>query len=81
MRDIDISPDPYFVVQNGEKTQSPGEFDCPPGWTWEDDWSFDSNRAVDEKGKVNFKHINTTLFSPFFNPASPTWCVWLLVSF
>lgn len=76
MQDIDISPKPYCVVQNGEKTQSAGEFDCPPGWTWEDDWSFDSNRAVDEKGKVNFKHINT-----FFNPASLTWCVWLLVSF
>ncbi|TKS85668.1 Dysferlin Dystrophy-associated fer-1-like protein [Collichthys lucidus] len=36
--------------KNGEKAQSPGEFDCPPGWTWEDDWSFDSNRAVDERG-------------------------------
>ncbi|KAM6997545.1 myoferlin [Tautogolabrus adspersus] len=35
---------------NGEKAQSPGELDCPPGWTWEDDWSFDSNRAVDERG-------------------------------
>ncbi|XP_070771991.1 myoferlin isoform X2 [Enoplosus armatus] len=41
--------EPYTDV-NGEKTQSPGEFDCPPGWTWEDDWSFDSNRAVDERG-------------------------------
>ncbi|XP_069548793.1 myoferlin [Brachyistius frenatus] len=35
---------------NGEKAQSPGELDCPPGWTWEDNWSFDSNRAVDESG-------------------------------
>ncbi|KAM4607196.1 myoferlin isoform 2-T2 [Polymixia lowei] len=41
--------EPYTDV-NGEKTQSPGEFECPPGWTWEDEWSFDSNRAVDEKG-------------------------------
>uniref|UniRef100_A0AAQ6IAP5 Myoferlin like n=1 Tax=Anabas testudineus TaxID=64144 RepID=A0AAQ6IAP5_ANATE len=41
--------EPYTDV-NGEKAQSPGEFECPPGWTWEDDWSFDSNRAVDEKG-------------------------------
>ncbi|TMS04767.1 Myoferlin [Larimichthys crocea] len=41
--------EPYTDV-NGEKAQSPGEFDCPPGWTWEDDWSFDSNRAVDERG-------------------------------
>ncbi|KAF3708203.1 Myoferlin Fer-1-like protein 3 [Channa argus] len=41
--------EPYTDV-NGEKAQSPGEFECPPGWTWEDEWSFDSNRAVDEKG-------------------------------
>lgn len=40
------------AVQNGEKAQSPAEFECPPGWTWEDDWSFDSNRAVDEKGHI-----------------------------
>ncbi|XP_034538293.1 myoferlin [Notolabrus celidotus] len=41
--------EPYTDV-NGEKTQSPAEFECPPGWTWEDDWSFDTNRAVDERG-------------------------------
>ncbi|XP_070833559.1 myoferlin isoform X2 [Chaetodon trifascialis] len=41
--------EPYTDV-NGEKVQSPEECDCPPGWTWEDDWSFDSNRAVDERG-------------------------------
>ncbi|XP_068184208.1 myoferlin [Antennarius striatus] len=41
--------EPYTDV-NGEKTQSPSEFDCPPGWTWEDEWSFDINRAVDERG-------------------------------
>ncbi|XP_030603526.1 myoferlin isoform X1 [Archocentrus centrarchus] len=41
--------EPYTDV-NGEKAPSPGDFECPPGWTWEDDWSFDSNRAVDEKG-------------------------------
>ncbi|XP_036979815.1 myoferlin [Acanthopagrus latus] len=41
--------EPYTDV-NGEKTQDPGEFDCPPGWAWEDEWSFDINRAVDEKG-------------------------------
>ncbi|XP_070697288.1 myoferlin [Pempheris klunzingeri] len=40
---------PYTDV-NGEKAQSPGELECPPGWTWEDEWSFDSNRAVDERG-------------------------------
>ncbi|KAG7462453.1 hypothetical protein MATL_G00185020 [Megalops atlanticus] len=41
--------EPYTDV-NGEKAQTPGEIECPPGWKWEDDWSFDSNRAVDEKG-------------------------------
>ncbi|KAI3363230.1 hypothetical protein L3Q82_011863, partial [Scortum barcoo] len=41
--------EPYTDV-NGEKAQSPGDFECPSGWTWEDNWSFDSNRAVDEKG-------------------------------
>ncbi|XP_034754827.1 myoferlin isoform X2 [Etheostoma cragini] len=41
--------EPYTDV-NGEKVQSPREFECPPGWSWEDDWSFDSNKAVDERG-------------------------------
>uniref|UniRef100_A0A3Q1AL54 Myoferlin like n=1 Tax=Amphiprion ocellaris TaxID=80972 RepID=A0A3Q1AL54_AMPOC len=41
--------EPYTDV-NGEKAQSKAEFECPPGWTWEGAWSFDSNRAVDEKG-------------------------------
>ncbi|CAN9499770.1 unnamed protein product [Ophioblennius macclurei] len=41
--------EPYTDV-NGEKAPSPGEFECPSGWEWEDDWSFDSNRAVDEGG-------------------------------
>ncbi|XP_054456803.1 myoferlin [Anoplopoma fimbria] len=40
---------PYTDV-NGAMSQSPAEFECPPGWSWEDDWSFDSNKAVDEKG-------------------------------
>ncbi|CAB1341784.1 unnamed protein product, partial [Coregonus sp. 'balchen'] len=39
-----------FTDVNGQKSQSPGEIECPAGWKWEDDWSFDSNRAVDEKG-------------------------------
>uniref|UniRef100_H2LS40 Myoferlin like n=1 Tax=Oryzias latipes TaxID=8090 RepID=H2LS40_ORYLA len=38
-----------YTDLNGEKVASPKEFECPPGWTWEDDWSFDSNRAVDER--------------------------------
>ncbi|XP_024152438.1 myoferlin isoform X2 [Oryzias melastigma] len=41
--------EPYTDL-NGEQLQSPEEFECPPGWTWEGDWSFDSNRPVDEKG-------------------------------
>uniref|UniRef100_A0A1A8LFT9 Myoferlin n=3 Tax=Nothobranchius TaxID=28779 RepID=A0A1A8LFT9_9TELE len=41
--------EPYTDV-NGEKAQSPEDFECPPGWTWEDQWSFDSDRAVDERG-------------------------------
>ncbi|KAM4704437.1 myoferlin isoform 1-T1 [Rhinophrynus dorsalis] len=42
--------EPYTDV-NGEKSPSPGEFECPYGWMWEDDaWIYDINRAVDEKG-------------------------------
>ncbi|XP_042357528.1 myoferlin [Plectropomus leopardus] len=41
--------EPYTDV-NGEKVPSPAEFECPPGWNWEDVWSFDSNKAVDERG-------------------------------
>uniref|UniRef100_A0A3Q3J2K7 C2 domain-containing protein n=1 Tax=Monopterus albus TaxID=43700 RepID=A0A3Q3J2K7_MONAL len=44
-----LAAEPYTDV-NGEKALSLGEIECPPGWTWEDEWSFDSNRAVDEKG-------------------------------
>ncbi|KAM4034388.1 LOW QUALITY PROTEIN: myoferlin [Anomaloglossus baeobatrachus] len=43
------SDEPYTDV-NGEKSRSPGEFECPHGWVWEDDaWIYDINRAVDEK--------------------------------
>ncbi|XP_018414191.1 PREDICTED: myoferlin isoform X1 [Nanorana parkeri] len=44
-------PEVPYTDANGEKSPSPGEFECPQGWMWEDDaWSFDINRAVDEKG-------------------------------
>ncbi|XP_026886964.2 myoferlin isoform X1 [Electrophorus electricus] len=39
-----------FTDVNGEKAQSPDEIECPQGWKWVQEWSFDSNRAVDEKG-------------------------------
>ncbi|XP_041829318.1 myoferlin-like isoform X2 [Melanotaenia boesemani] len=41
--------EPYTDV-NGEKSRNPTEFDCPSGWTWEDSWSVDDNRAVDDQG-------------------------------
>ncbi|XP_033469329.2 myoferlin isoform X1 [Epinephelus lanceolatus] len=41
--------EPYTDV-NGEKVPSPADFECPPGWSWEDNWTFDSNKAVDERG-------------------------------
>lgn len=40
-----------FAAQNGEKSRHPGEFDCPPGWSWEDEWTVDDNRAVDDQGE------------------------------
>uniref|UniRef100_A0A671NYB4 Myoferlin-like n=1 Tax=Sinocyclocheilus anshuiensis TaxID=1608454 RepID=A0A671NYB4_9TELE len=44
-----LAAEPYTDV-NGEKVQGPAEIECPPGWKWEDIWTFDGNRAVDEKG-------------------------------
>ncbi|KAM8859827.1 myoferlin isoform 4-T4 [Spinachia spinachia] len=41
--------EPYTDV-NGETVQNPKDFECPMGWCWEDAWSFDSDKAVDEKG-------------------------------
>lgn len=60
------------VVQNGEKAQSPGEFECPPGWSWEDEWTFDINRAVDEKGNVNVQLKYAPFVAFFFNNVSLT---------
>ncbi|XP_038179557.1 myoferlin isoform X2 [Arvicola amphibius] len=40
-----------YTDANGDKAASPSELTCPPGWEWEDDaWTYDINRAVDEKG-------------------------------
>uniref|UniRef100_A0A3P8PUD8 C2 domain-containing protein n=1 Tax=Astatotilapia calliptera TaxID=8154 RepID=A0A3P8PUD8_ASTCA len=39
-----------FTDVNGEKSRNPTEFDCPPGWNWEDEWTVDINRAVDDQG-------------------------------
>ncbi|XP_031699126.1 myoferlin-like isoform X3 [Anarrhichthys ocellatus] len=39
-----------FTDVNGEKSHNPGEFECPPGWMWEDEWTVDDNRAVDDEG-------------------------------
>ncbi|XP_030610233.1 myoferlin-like isoform X2 [Archocentrus centrarchus] len=39
-----------FTDVNGEKSRNPQEFDCPPGWIWEDEWTVDINRAVDDQG-------------------------------
>ncbi|XP_042364022.1 myoferlin-like isoform X2 [Plectropomus leopardus] len=43
------APEPFTDV-NGEKSRNPGEFECPPGWMWEDEWTVDDNRAVDDQG-------------------------------
>ncbi|XP_029311419.1 LOW QUALITY PROTEIN: myoferlin-like [Cottoperca gobio] len=39
-----------FTDVNGEKNRNPGEFECPPGWIWEEEWAVDDNRAVDDQG-------------------------------
>ncbi|MFT7807213.1 myoferlin isoform X3 [Arapaima gigas] len=39
-----------FTDVNGEKAPSRTEIECPYGWQWQDDWSVDINRAVDERG-------------------------------
>lgn len=44
----------FFFFKNGDKTASPSELTCPPGWEWEDDaWVYDINRAVDERGNIS----------------------------
>ncbi|XP_040885259.1 myoferlin-like isoform X5 [Toxotes jaculatrix] len=39
-----------FTDVNGEKSRKLEEFECPPGWMWEDEWTVDDNRAVDDQG-------------------------------
>ncbi|KAK5850635.1 hypothetical protein PBY51_001496 [Eleginops maclovinus] len=39
-----------FTDVNGEKSRNTEEFELPPGWMWEDKWSVDVNRAVDDEG-------------------------------
>ncbi|XP_066549569.1 myoferlin isoform X3 [Amia ocellicauda] len=39
-----------FTDVNGEKALGLNEIECPSGWQWEDQWTCDTNRAVDEKG-------------------------------
>lgn len=46
--------DDLTCLQNGEKSRTPGEFECPPGWMWEDEWTVDDNRAVDDLGDKHF---------------------------
>ncbi|XP_072312686.1 myoferlin-like isoform X1 [Eucyclogobius newberryi] len=48
-REWKAASEPYTDV-NGEKSRTPGEFECPPGWAWEDEWTVDDNRAVDDQG-------------------------------
>ncbi|XP_063076869.1 myoferlin-like isoform X1 [Engraulis encrasicolus] len=48
-RDWKPASEPFTDV-NGEKALSPAEIECPSGWAWEDAWTYDINRAVDEKG-------------------------------
>uniref|UniRef100_A0A8C5CU23 Myoferlin-like n=1 Tax=Gadus morhua TaxID=8049 RepID=A0A8C5CU23_GADMO len=40
----------HYTDVNGEKNQSLEEFALPEGWSWEDRWGADLNRAVDEQG-------------------------------
>ncbi|XP_059893638.1 myoferlin-like isoform X1 [Gadus macrocephalus] len=40
----------HYTDVNGEKNQSLREFALPEGWSWEDVWTADLNRAVDEQG-------------------------------
>ncbi|XP_061564455.1 myoferlin-like isoform X3 [Cololabis saira] len=48
-REWKAASEPYTDV-NGENSRNPAEFDLPPGWEWEDDWTVDDNRAVDDLG-------------------------------
>lgn len=48
----------------GDKVLSKNErVDPPVGWKWEDDWTIDTNRAVDEEGE---RSARQSLFSMSF---------------
>ncbi|TNN74621.1 Myoferlin [Liparis tanakae] len=39
-----------YTDVNGEKSRNPAEFERPSGWVWEEEWTVDENRAVDDQG-------------------------------
>ncbi|XP_056286626.1 myoferlin-like isoform X1 [Pseudoliparis swirei] len=39
-----------YTDVNGEKSRNPAEFERPSGWVWEEEWTVDDNRAVDDQG-------------------------------
>ena len=46
------------ILQRGDAATTKGEIQCPDGWEWTSDWVVDTNRAVDEDGKLYFWRKN-----------------------